>query len=56
MTGIGPVPVKVPRVRDRGAGEDNISFMPSILSCFMVAILQIVIKVGSESEVWNYQA
>ena len=23
MTGIGPVPVKVPRVRDRGAGEDK---------------------------------
>ena len=31
MTGIGPVPVKVPRVRDRGAGEDKITFTPSIL-------------------------
>ena len=30
MTGIGPVPVKVPRVRDRGAGEGNITFTPSI--------------------------
>ena len=30
LTGIGPVPVKVPRVRDRGAGEDRISFAPSI--------------------------
>ena len=29
MTGIGPVPVKVPRVRDRGAGEDKISFTPA---------------------------
>ena len=28
MTGIGPVSVKVPRVRDRGAGEDKISFTP----------------------------
>ena len=27
MTGIGPVPVKVPRVRDRGAGEDQITFL-----------------------------
>ena len=24
LTGIGPVPVKVPRVRDRGAGDDKI--------------------------------
>ncbi len=24
LTGVGPVPVKVPRVRDRGAGEDKI--------------------------------
>ena len=31
MTGIGPVPVKVPRVRDRGVGEDKITFTPSIL-------------------------
>lgn len=23
MTGIGPVPVKVPRIRDRGDGEDK---------------------------------
>lgn len=30
MTGIGPVPVKVPRVRDRKPGEDKISFTPSI--------------------------
>lgn len=31
MTGIGPVPVKVPRVRDRGRGEDKITFTPSLL-------------------------
>jgi len=33
MTGIGPVPVKVPRVRDRKPGEDRITFTPSILAC-----------------------
>ena len=27
MTGIGPVPVKVPRVRDRKPGEEKISFV-----------------------------
>ena len=31
MTGIGPVPVKVPRVRDRKPGEDKITFTPPIL-------------------------
>lgn len=31
MTGIGPVPVKVPRMRDRSAGEEKIAFTPSIL-------------------------
>ncbi len=35
MTGIGPVPVKVPRVRDRGAGEDKITFTPSILPRYL---------------------
>jgi putative transposase len=35
LTGIGPVPVKVPRVRDRGAGEDRISFTPSILPRYL---------------------
>ena len=35
MTGIGPVPVKVPRVRDRGTGEDKITFTPSILPCYL---------------------
>lgn len=35
MTGLGPVPVKVPRVRDRGAGEDNITFTPSILPRYL---------------------
>jgi len=29
MTGIGPVSVKVPRVRDRKPGEDKITFTPS---------------------------
>ncbi len=31
LTGVGPVPVKVPRVRDRRRGEDKITFTPSIL-------------------------
>ena len=35
MTGIGPVRVKVPRVRDRGAGEDRITFTPSILPRYL---------------------
>lgn len=35
MTGIGPVPVKVPRVRDRGAGDDKITFPPSILPRYL---------------------
>lgn len=35
MTGIGPVPLKVPRVRDRGAGEDKITFTPSILPRYL---------------------
>ena len=35
MTGIGPVPVKVPRVRDRKPGEEKISFTPSILPRYL---------------------
>ena len=35
LTGIGPVPVKVPRVRDRGAGDDKITFTPSILPRYL---------------------
>lgn len=35
LTGIGPVVVKVPRVRDRGAGKDRISFTPSILPRYL---------------------
>ncbi|MCP5082238.1 MAG: IS256 family transposase, partial [Alphaproteobacteria bacterium] len=35
LTGIGPVPVKVPRVRDRGANEDKITFTPSILPRYL---------------------
>jgi transposase-like protein len=31
MTGIGAVPVRQPRLRDRGAGGDRIQFTPSIL-------------------------
>lgn len=31
MTGIGPVPVQVPRVRDRGDGPERIRFTPTIL-------------------------
>ncbi len=35
LTGIGPVAVKVPRLRDRGTGEDKISFTPSILPRYL---------------------
>mgnify|MGYP002716762288 CR=1 FL=1 len=35
MTGIGPVPVRVPRVRDRKPGEEKISFTPSILPRYL---------------------
>ena len=35
MTGIGPVAVKVPRVRDRAAGGDRITFTPSILPRYL---------------------
>jgi transposase-like protein len=35
MTGIGPVPVKVPRVRDRKPGADKITFTPSILPRYL---------------------
>jgi len=35
MTGIGPVPVKVPRVRDRSVGADKITFTPSILPRYL---------------------
>ncbi len=35
LTGIGSVAVKVPRVRDRGTGEDKIAFTPSILPRYL---------------------
>jgi transposase-like protein len=35
LTGVGPVPVKVPRVRDRNPGEDKITFTPSILPRYL---------------------
>ena len=35
LTGVGPVAVKVPRVRDRGAVEDKITFTPSILPRYL---------------------
>jgi len=35
LTGIGPVPVKVPRVRDRKPGEDRITFTPRILPRYL---------------------
>jgi transposase-like protein len=35
LTGIGPVPVKVPRVRDRKPGEEKITFTPSILPRYL---------------------
>lgn len=35
MTGIGPVPVKVPRVRDRKPGASRITFTPGILPRYL---------------------
>ena len=35
LTGVGPVPVKVPRVRDRGDGDEKIRFVPSILPRYL---------------------
>lgn len=35
LTGVGPVPVKVPRVRDRRTGTDKITFTPSILPRYL---------------------
>ena len=35
LTGVGPVAVKVPRVRDRKPGEDRITFTPSILPRYL---------------------
>jgi putative transposase len=35
LTGVGPVPVKVPRVRDRSTGIDKITFTPSILPRYL---------------------
>ena len=35
MTGIGPVPVAVPRVRDRKPGAEKVTFTPSMLSRYL---------------------
>jgi putative transposase len=35
MTGIGPVPVKVPRVRDRGSADEKVRFKSSILPPYL---------------------
>ncbi len=35
MTGIGPVPVKVPRVRDRGNGAEKVRFTSSLLPPYL---------------------
>ncbi len=35
ITGIGPVPVKVPRVRDRGEGAEKVRFTSSILPPYL---------------------
>ncbi len=35
MTGIGPVPVKVPRVRDHGGGEEKVRFTSAILPLYL---------------------
>ena len=35
LTGVGAIPVKVPRVRDRGEGDEKITFTPSILPRYL---------------------
>jgi transposase-like protein len=35
LTGVGPVAVKVPRVRDRKSGEEKVTFTPSILPRYL---------------------
>src|SRR6056300_1357845 len=35
MTGVGPVPVKVPRVRDRGPQAEKVRFTSSILPPYL---------------------
>lgn len=35
LTGVGPVPVKVPRIRDRGDGDEKVKFVPSILPRYL---------------------
>ncbi len=35
LTGVGAIPVKVPRVRYRGTGDDKITFTPSILPRYL---------------------
>lgn len=35
MTGLGPVSVKVPRVRDRGNGAEKVRFTSSILPPYL---------------------
>ena len=49
MTGTNPVPVKVPRVRDRRISEDRVTFTPSILPRYLR-------KVNSVEELprWHY--
>jgi len=42
MTGIGPVPVKVPRVRDRGVGADK---YPILIKVFLASIRGLVGRV-----------
>jgi putative transposase len=35
LTGVGPVPVKVPRVRDRGDNDEKITFVPRLLPRYL---------------------
>ncbi|MCV6576156.1 MAG: transposase, partial [Cohaesibacter sp.] len=35
ITGIGPVPVKVPRIRDRGDGQEKVRFTSAILPPYL---------------------
>ena len=35
MTGIGPVPMKMPRLLERGTGDDKITVMSSILPRYL---------------------
>ena len=47
LTGVGPVPVKVPRVRDRAPGTDKITFTP--IRAVLLAIAIVARRAGLRS-------